>query len=69
MQGCLCLHAYSRTMPTHLVQMYLPSSFDGVEIIAEGAREDPDLRQAELRWVTYPWRPHINTGLGPIVLF
>jgi hypothetical protein len=56
-------------MPTHLVQMYLPSSFDGVEIIAEGAREDPDLRQAELRWVTYPWRPHINTGLGPIVLF
>ena len=47
--------------------MYLPSSLNGVEIVAEGAGDDPDLRQAELRWVIYPGWPHVNTRSGPIV--
>jgi hypothetical protein len=42
---------------------YLPSGFNAVEIIVEGACQDPDLRQAELTRHLDAGAPYIQGGL------
>lgn len=51
-----------------LNKAYLPTSFNGIKIIAKGARDDPKLWQTEFILVCNSGRPHINACLGSIVL-
>ena len=46
----------------------LPASLDGVEVVAEGAGDDPDLREAELRRRRHLRRPHVQARLGAVEL-
>jgi len=53
----------------HLPPMsHLPSCFDAVEVLAEGAPQDPELGQAEFIGLLDLRLPHIDGGLGAIVL-
>jgi len=56
-----------RVVPVQL-RADLPPCLDGVEVVAEGARDDPDLRQAELRRRAHLRRPHVDARLGAVVL-
>jgi len=56
-----------RVVPVEL-RADLPPGLDGVEVVAEGARDDPDLRQAELRRRAHLGRPHVDARLGAVVL-
>ena len=47
---------------------YLPSGLDGVEVVAEGAGDDPDLGEAELRRRRHLGRPHVQARLGAVEL-
>ena len=44
----------------------LPAGLDGVEVVAEGAGDDPDLRQAELRRRRHLRRPHVQARLRAV---
>jgi hypothetical protein len=46
----------------------LPAGLDGVEVVAEGAGDDPDLREAELRRRRHLRRPHVQARLGAVEL-
>nr|ACR36231.1 unknown [Zea mays] len=50
------------------LRAHLPSGLDGVEVVAEGAGDDPDLGQAELRRRRHLGRPHVQAGLGAVEL-
>ena len=56
-----------RVVPVEL-RADLPPCLDGVEVVAEGPRDDPDLRQAELRRRAHLRRPHVDARLGAVVL-
>jgi hypothetical protein len=47
---------------------HLPSCFDAVEVLAEGASQDPELGQAELIGLLDLRLPHIDGSLGAVVL-
>nr|ACL53382.1 unknown [Zea mays] len=47
---------------------HLPSGLDGVEVVAEGAGDDPDLGEAELRRRRHLGGPHVQAGLGAVEL-
>lgn len=47
-------------------EYYLPSGFDAVEVVIEGASEDPDLREAEFARHLGAGAPHVQRGLGAI---
>jgi len=65
-----CKAAFNRTF--HEVgfsfSLHLPSCFDAVEVLAEGAPQDPELGQAELISLLDLRLPHIDGSLGAIVL-
>lgn len=48
--------------------MDLPAGLDGVEVVAERAGDDPDLREAELLRRAHLGRPHVDARLRPVVL-
>jgi hypothetical protein len=47
---------------------YLPASLDAVEVLAEGAPQDPQLGQAELVGLLDLGLPHVDRRLGAVVL-
>jgi hypothetical protein len=56
-----------RVVPVQL-RADLPAGLDGVEVVAEGSGDDPDLRQAELRRRAHLRRPHVDARLRAVVL-
>ena len=56
-----------RVVPVQL-RADLPPCLDGVEVVAEGAGDDPDLGEAELRRRRHLGGPHVQAGLGAVEL-
>jgi hypothetical protein len=52
----------------HPVMPHLPSSFNAVEVLPKRTPQDPELGQAELVGLLNLGLPHIDSGLGSIVL-
>ena len=51
-----------------IFQWYLPASLDAVEVLPEGAPQDPQLGQAELVRLLDLGLPDIDRRLGAVVL-